>query len=442
MHLHFSRLRWLCLILLLLSKDSTTAASEWRTIDLTARPINITENNGTLWVCGADELIAASVDGGKSWTAKHNVRNGAVLLTVGFANERFGYAAGTGGSVLLTKDGGDTWIAIQAPAQVVYEVSFSDEKHGLIHTARTIYTTADGGDTWSPVKIDLGNGDLKEFPFVLESVALDAAHMAIILSRGGSHVYEYRLLLTKNGGETWKVVDIPSTGLAKLTAHDGEYWFAGHEVIEKDKPGGGYGVPLIMHSADGESWTHLPRWGKNEFSECNTQGCLYWDGAGVQIPPTSPTSFWMFTTEKMVTARWAVAKGSICSVGVSFKCATVTTTQTIPPYADNSSPIEPPIAAPALDAKTSSGLQCIYCDFERIMVTQDFHGPAEVQLKLHIGPNGLVDQVEILHATNSGIGTRVASSARNWIFVPYMKDGTVHPAITEVKLNVQAIKSK
>jgi hypothetical protein len=34
------------------------------------------------------------------------------------------------------------------------------------------------------------------------------------------------------------------------------------EVIEKDKPGGGYGVPLVMHSPDAEKWMHLPRWSK------------------------------------------------------------------------------------------------------------------------------------------------------------------------------------
>ena len=114
----------------------------------------------------------------------------------------------------------------------------------------------------------------------------------------------------------------------------------------------------------------------------------------------------------------------------------------MPPYTESSSPILPPISAPPLDAPPAQGLQCLYCDFERIMVTSDFQGLAEVQLKLHIGQNGLVEQAEIVHATNSGIGERVAASARNWIFVPYVKDGVVHPANTELKLRVQAIKSK
>jgi hypothetical protein len=238
------------------------------------------------------------------------------------------------------------------------------------------------------------------------------------------------------------MVEIPSTGLANLSAGGGEYWFAGMEVIEKDKPGGGYGVPLVMHSPDGENWTHLPRWSKNEFSECNSQGCMYWDGAGVQLPPANPVSFWTFAPEKAVTAKWAATKDAICSVGTSLRCAPVTTTQTMPAYNESSAPIAPLMSAPPLDARESQGLQCLYCDFERIMVTSDYQGAAEVQLKIYIGQNGLVEQAQIVHATNSAIAERLAASARNWIFIPFMQGGVVHPANTTVKLRVQAIKSK
>lgn len=434
----FRRLVFIFFLLLL----KVASASEWRPVALPARALNIAESSGSLWVCGADELITVSADGGKTWTTKHNVRNGRLLLSVGFANKEFGYAIGTGGAILVTSDGGETWNPVSVPSQIVYEASFSDQKHGVIQTARNIYSTVDGGATWNPVQIDLTSEQLKRFTHVLTVVAADANHMAIILSEGNSSAYAYRLLLTKDGGSNWAVSDIPSTGLNKLFARGGEYWFTGMEVIEKDKPGGGYGVPLVMHSPDGETWTHLPRWSKNEFSECNSQGCLYWDGAGVQLPPTTPPNFWAFAAEKAVTAKWAIAKGSICSVGADLKCADVRETQTMPPYLENSSPIPPPIAASPLDAPPSQGLQCLSCDFERIMVTPDYQGVAEVELRLHIGQNGLVEQADIVHATNSGVGERVAKAAKNWIFVPFVKDGVVHPAVTNVKLRVQAIKSK
>lgn len=428
--------------ILILSTVTVASASEWRAIALPARPLNISENRGTLWVCGANELIASSDDGGKSWATRHAARNGGILLTIGFVSEQFGYSAGTGGSLLVTKDGGNTWGYLKAPAPVVYSASFSDEKHGLIHTQRAIYTTGDGGATWIPLKIDGEKDGLNGFSYILGISALDAQHMAIILSQGNSHVYDYRLLITKDGAVSWKVVEIPSTGLVHLTPRDGEYWFAGMEVIEKDKPGGGYGVPLVMHSPDGETWTHLPRWSKNEFSECNLQGCLYWDGAGIPLPPSNPPNFWAFAPEKQVTAKWAVAKDSICSIGIGLTCAAVSTSQTMPAHIESSSPIGPLISAPPLDAPQSQGLQCLYCDFEKVMVTHDYQGIAEIQLKLHIGQNGLVEQAELVHASNAGIGERIAVAARNWIFIPFTRDGIVHPIDTNVKLRVQAIKSR
>jgi photosystem II stability/assembly factor-like uncharacterized protein len=246
---HFSKIRQLLFIFVSLFIAAAFSASEWRAVELPARALDIAENNGTVWVCGADELIAASSDGGNTWTVKHNAKNGSLLLTIGFANEQFGYAAGTGGQVFLTRDGGQTWGSAKVPSQVVYEAAFSDEKHGIIHTPRDIYTTNDGGVTWIPVRIDLASEDLQHFSHVLDVVAPDVNHTAIVLSAGNSSVYPYKLLLSKDGGVKWAVSEIPSTGLGKLSSHGGEYWFAGMEVIEKDKPGGGYGVPLIMHSA-------------------------------------------------------------------------------------------------------------------------------------------------------------------------------------------------
>jgi Photosynthesis system II assembly factor YCF48 len=438
----FVKFRPLLLLPVLFSNAVVSTASEWRTVQLPARPLNIVENSSALWVCGADGLIAVSADGGTTWAQKHLVKNGNLLLTMGFVDEQFGYASGTGGEILFTKDGGNTWDSRKAPADVVYEAAFYDERHGIIHTAHAVYFTADGAVTWTSVPIDLASDDLKHFSHVLSVVAVDPKQMAIVLSEGNSSVYAYKLLLTKDGGANWSAHDIPSTGLGKLSAHAGEYWFAGMEVIEKDKPGGGYGVPLIMHSADADSWTKLPRWSKHEFSECNSQGCLYWDGAGVQLPLAGPLSFWTFPAEKTVTATWAFAKGNICSVSTELRCAVAATTQTMPPDVDNPSPIRPPVSAPPLNAPPTQGVQCLFCDFERIMVTHDFQGVAEVRLKLQIGQNGLVEHADVLHATNAGIGERVAATVRTWIFLPFVKNGSVHPVNTEINLKVQAIRSK
>lgn len=425
--------------LLLISQPAS--ASQWHSIALGARPLNITANHGVIWACGADELVANSTDGGKTWNVQHLVKGGAVLLAIGAAGERFVYAAGTGGALLLTKDEGKTWTRTSVPASVVYAVSFSDDRHGLIQTPHTIYRTSNGGASWETVGIDLSSDALEGFRYVRTLVALDANHMIIVMSQGNAAYYADKLLVTKDGGATWKPIDIPSTGLASLSAFNDEYWAAGGEVIEKNKPGGGYGVPVVLHSADGETWKHLIKWAPKEFSACNSETCLFGDNAGVDFRAAGPQGYWTFPSEKVVTAKWAVARDGICSIGTDLKCAALTPTSVIPANVSDS-PIPTLLSPPSLDAPSAQGVQCIVCDVERIIVTEDYQGIAEVELKIKIAQSGLVDDVEVIHATKLEIGDRIASQVRNWIFVPYEKDGVVHPAVTNVKLRVQAIKSQ
>jgi photosystem II stability/assembly factor-like uncharacterized protein len=109
----------------MVSIPTFTSASDWRVITLPARALNITASRDVMWACGADELIADSVDGGKTWKIQHLVKGGMVFLTISAVGERFVYAAGTGGALLLTKDGGATWTRVIVPARVVYNASFS-----------------------------------------------------------------------------------------------------------------------------------------------------------------------------------------------------------------------------------------------------------------------------------------------------------------------------
>lgn len=430
---------------LLLVPDFTCASSDWSTATLPARALNITANHNVMWVCGADELIADSTDGGKTWNVLHLSKGGAVLLTIGLVGERFAYAAGTGGSVLFTTDAGSTWTRMAAvPSQVVYNASFSDGQHGLIQTPHTIYWTSNGGTTWNPVKIDLTNPELDGPPayaFARGVVALDANHMAIVMSQGNAHYYDYRLLITDDGGATWKPVEIAHTSLDSISIYNGEYWAAGNEVIDRENRGG-HAVPLVMHSADGENWTHLVQWARKEFDACNPETCLFDNGAGVDFRSSSPQSYWTFPTERNVTAKWAVADNSICSVGTNLKCSAITQASAIPAEVADPYPIPPLLAPPALNAPSAKGPQCIACDVEQIMVTQDYRGVAEVELKVRVGQNGLVDNVEVMRATKPEIGDRIASEVRGWIFLPYEQDGVAYSFVTGVKLRVQVVENK
>ncbi len=139
---------------------TTVTASAWSSVTLPSRPLFIISEGNRMWVCGADEMIASSSDGGRTWTAGHSATSG-LLLNMGFATEQFGYATGTGNKILVTKDGGKTWSSVPAPSPVIYELSFANEANGIAHGKNAVYTTADGGKSWVPVKIDLGDDDYK-----------------------------------------------------------------------------------------------------------------------------------------------------------------------------------------------------------------------------------------------------------------------------------------
>lgn len=49
---------------------------------------------------GADEMIAKSDDGGKSWQVKHQKADGELLLTIVFPTGLYGFASGSNGVFL------------------------------------------------------------------------------------------------------------------------------------------------------------------------------------------------------------------------------------------------------------------------------------------------------------------------------------------------------
>src|SRR5271170_6391120 len=87
-----------------------------------------------MWAAGGGGSISLSVDGGQHWQKKHEDASDGLLLDLAFANEKFGVAAGTGKHLLLTDDGGETWKSFVAVPETVFQAAFADAKHGVIRT--------------------------------------------------------------------------------------------------------------------------------------------------------------------------------------------------------------------------------------------------------------------------------------------------------------------
>lgn len=301
---------------------ATTA--EWRSSDLSFRVLNITSVGNSFWICGTEETIAVSLDNGAHWQIKHHTPGGASLSDVDFANSKFGYSVGTAGLLLMTQDGGESWVPRLGLSETILQISFADPQHGLVRVPKSLLFTTDGGSHWSAVNERQHPEGVEQFPYTYSLVALDQSHMAAMMKEGPAQYYAQAFLFTQDSGKTWQLLNIPNVTLYSFLRANGQYWAVGTEVIHKDQPGGGYAVPVSLYSPDGENWTHSA----NDLSACrlemctlcNLEGCLSSNGVIARIFSQS-TTLSAFSPDRDMSTKWASTNSAICFVGSHFQCA-------------------------------------------------------------------------------------------------------------------------
>ncbi len=299
--------------------------------------MNIKARGATLWVCGVDETISSSADGGTTWQTRHQNPDGEVLFDIAFVNDKIGHAAGTGGVLLSTDDGGRTWkrhivpgrlrlfsfanamsgIAVVSERATNLRISSSDQASPV---EGSVKITHDGGENWENVPA-INSEELRPFAQTLSIAALDDSHF--LLLRRQPEVEDV-FLVTKDGGTSWKAVhpqnDATNRTLPRMVfVEEGEYWAYGRELVHREK-GGGYGVPLALHSKDGETWIHGAA-GPKEFDSCNSQGCYMWDGV-VEVLYGEHEQYWAFPQDGSLSKNWAIAESTGCTISDgALKCS-------------------------------------------------------------------------------------------------------------------------
>jgi Photosynthesis system II assembly factor YCF48 len=366
------------------------SVSDWRAQNLPFRALNTTSIGASLWVCGTDEAVAVSSDAGAHWEVKHKTTDGAVLLNIGFANDKFGYAAGTSGLFLTTEDSGETWTPHSSGKEAILQVSFSGPEHGLIRTSTSLLFTIDGGASWSVVSAGQNSDDIKHFPYTFSLVALDSAHMAVMMKEGPAQYEGQRFLVTEDSGKSWKFVAIPNTTLYSFLRVRDKYWTVGTEVIHKDQPGGGYGVPVALYSSDGIKWDHSD----NDLSECKlnmcvgctTAGCLSANGAITDLF-SDKTSYKEFSSNGALNSKWAAAGPTVCFVGNGLQCADVK--PAVKP-SSKEGPLPVAVGPGPLGTSATQGPRCIICTVDRILIDKKAQGSYTIKLVLGVATNGIV----------------------------------------------------
>jgi hypothetical protein len=404
-------------------------------LDITAGP------NSTLWICGSDASIAVSNDSGTHWEIRDRTNGAGLFLLVRF-RDSFGYAVGTTGFVAFTNDAGLTWRHTPIPYADVLAASFSDSSHGLIRTRSGVFLTTDG-ETWSSVS-EGHAANFDKYPYVLGVAALDAKHMAVHLSEpppsGSGFLY------TRDGGVSWAFVQVPDSTITTMLIQGGQYWAVGTEVIHKDKPGGGYAVPLLVYSSDGETWQHSSNdiqachW-EGCGGRCTNQGCLAAAGLVVSTFEKDGSRI-VFPSNPDFTLKWAISASTICFVGLQVECSDTK----IDPVADASkmSGHAPPAAdaQPLVKTGSANTVQCLACGLQSVYVDSKANGRYTLKTTLMIDKNGLVSSVEFQDAPSTTLAENIRRSVTQWIFLPLLKDGKPVDVRLNTALSVVSVRPR
>jgi hypothetical protein len=411
------------------SPSAPQSPARWESIDLPFRPTCVTSIENIFWVCGADEMLAESEDQGRTWQLTHQKTDGEVLLHVGFLNKVTGYATGTNGILLWTNDGGKTWTSSGSGPNSIRDVYFADKQHGLRQTTSGVDITHDGGSSWTAVSILKSDNDLRSAKLIFGLAVLDRDRAAILV-KGGPYSGQV-IVYTVDGAKTWNKTDIPHSEIRRLVAHGGEYWVFGHEVIDRERGDGGYGVALAAHSDDGFHWVHGVK-SPNEYSDCNSQGCIIHDGAIVELYRQKP-EFSALPADGTLTPNWAMAGNVVCTVGRTLKCVAARPSETVPPAPEIDRPI-----SQRIDTREPA-IGCLVCDLEPFPVPKNRVGQSVLELGFVVHRDGTVGEVTVKRAPSKDVEISVERAVASWIFEPPRQSGRALEETRKVKLGISCI---
>ncbi|MBS1877955.1 MAG: hypothetical protein JST31_00425 [Actinobacteria bacterium] len=170
------------------------------------------------WAVGSGGRILATSNGGETWVQQANSAvTGGQLYAVHFVDEQHGWAVGQNGTIVVTTNGGATWTKqTSGTTELLSSVSFVNAQHGwVVGAGGTILTTSDGGTTWTPQTSGVTSA--------LTSVSFaDAEHgWAVGISPA-------KVLVTTNGGATWSEQAVLFGGANSVFAVDSQHaWVVG-----------------------------------------------------------------------------------------------------------------------------------------------------------------------------------------------------------------------
>ncbi len=178
--------------------------------------------------------VLLTSDGGETWIAPEgNLPGNQNLYGVSFGDSLRGVTVGTGGTAWWTADGGQHWTAgVSGTAENLFEIAMSSSLDGLaVGWGGTVLRTTDGGSNWTA----LASGTTQP----LWGVSVLKAGTAIAVG-------DYTILRTADGGNSWTEIAHP---MANSWLNDVAFSDSLHGLAVGDY------VTILRTEDGGLSWT-------------------------------------------------------------------------------------------------------------------------------------------------------------------------------------------
>ena len=193
--------------------------------------LDVSVTDGLMVAVGERGHVLVSRDGGASWI-QAEVPTRTLLTGVFMRDAQLGWAVGHDAVALRTRDGGQTWERVHYEPErekPLLDVWFADAQRGLaVGAYGELLVTSNGGDSWEPRPVNGG----------------DDFHLNHIVPGGGGTVYlaaeAGRIYRSDDGGSTFAPVSSPYAGsfFGVLPLSDGSvlaFGLRGHAFRSRDR---------------------------------------------------------------------------------------------------------------------------------------------------------------------------------------------------------------
>ena len=390
----------------------TLSARHWTTIRLPATPLGIAAHGKDLWVCGWDEMIAESRDGGRTWRIRHFRHNGELLFALGFAAPHHVYAFGAEDISLASKNGGRSWGDWGSPGFTVTQAFFAGPKRDFLVGPRGFAFGYPGG--WS--------GKTARGLVTIASAALLSGRRAVLLmdlagGRGGPAIQSW-LWRTADGGDSWPAIRFTTLDPEYVAAADGRYLLVG---------AANGADPTLITSVHGGQW-HPIAGVERTGHDCNAEGCR--DGGWRPFAKISSfTRPWVYPAprDRRLFTAWAAVPGVICDVGGSLRCVLTGARKADPPARRRET------GGRGGDVRAARCIRCAQPAYPRAARANRVQGP--VLLDALIGKHGRLRQLALAAAPDAALATAAMRTVARWRYSPTLLNGRPVEVRTEIAVN-------